>query len=224
MYMDLAPGHLKRSMTPLLLAFVLVVPMVLNAEQRPAPLKTAAPSIPARTQDATGALQKQLVDLKIQVEGLSQAVKKYESWFKYRDALAQMYQEKVDAVIKNSVFLDPSERGYDTITTDTGTFFVSLGKVEPFLDGYRIVLEIGNPYAITFFDLKITIEWNKKIPSDLSNYDAWLKTKRVQDFSDLTELRPGSWTNLPLVLSDTKPDQLGYLQVKLSAKSVRMNR
>ncbi len=200
---------------------LLLLPVLVFAQQKPVPPKATAPTVVA-TPAQVQALQKELDDLKKEVAALRAEVKKQADGFEGRDFLAQLYQKKVDAVIKESVTLDPAENGYGIITIDSGTFFISLEKIEPFLNGYKATLKVGNPYAITFTNVKLNVEWNKKFPKDLANYGEWVKTKHAQEFSDTTVLPPGKWTLFPVVLSDTKPDEVAYLEVKLSVQALRM--
>jgi hypothetical protein len=211
-----------------LIAYLTIPALLLGQQQprppvpKPAAVKPQA-TLPPAIDPGVSALQSQISEMRKELEFLRGEVKKYDSWFEGRDSLAQFYREKVDSVIKQSVTLDPSEKGYGIITTNSGHFFVSLDNVEPFLDGYRIVLRIGNPYAITFRDVRINAAWNKKFPSDISKYNEWAQTRRTQEFSESTELKPASWTTFRLALTETKPDQLGYLEIKLSTAGVRMS-
>lgn len=198
----------------------ILVPIVSFAQQ-PTP-RPAAPR-PTTTESPSSLLQNQISEMRKQIEALREEVKNLDGRLKGSEVIARFHREKVDSVIKNSVLLDPSEKGYGVITTDQGKFFISLDNVEPFLDGYRIVLRIGNPYAITFRDVRISADWNKKMPSDFAKYAEWAESKRTQEFSESTELKPGSWTTFRLALTETKSDQLGYLEVKLTTKGVRMS-
>jgi len=188
---------------PRLCALFVSVPFLLSGQQRP-----------LATPDSVAALQKQVTDLKKQVQSLDQAL----TFF------AQMYREKLDTALAESVALEPGSQKFKVVTTQSGRFFIRLDQVEPFSDGYRVTLAVGNPYGIAFTDTKVTLAWNRKEPSDFLKYGEWLKTKRSQEFSSSTELHPESWTKIPLVLSDTKPDQLGYIEVKLTTGGVRMDR
>ena len=72
------------------------------------------------------ALQKEIDDLKKEMAALRAEVKKHGDWFAGRDFMSQLYRKKVDAVIKESVTLDPAENGYGIITIDSGTLFKRL--------------------------------------------------------------------------------------------------
>jgi len=186
---------------PRLFGLFVAIPFLLSGQQRP-----------VATQDSVAALRKQVTDLKKQVESLDQAL----TFF------AQMYREKLDAALAESVALEPGSQKFKVVTTQSGRFFVRLEQIEPFADGYRVTLAVGNPFGVAFTDTKVTLAWNTKEPSDFLKYGEWLKTKRSQEFSGSTELEPESWTKIPLVLSATKPDQLGYIEVKLTTGGVLM--
>ena len=46
--------------------------------------------------------------------------------------------------------LDPTSTGYAKADSNTGFFLVSCKKVEPYLNGHRVALAIGNPMGIRF--------------------------------------------------------------------------
>ncbi len=186
---------------PRLCALFLAIPLLLSGQPRP-----------AAGQDSIAALQKQVTALKKQVESLDQAL----TFF------AQMYREKLDSALAESVALEPGSQKFKVVTTQSGRFFIRLDEVEPLSNGFRVTLAVGNPYGVAFTDTKVTLAWNRKEPTDFLKYGEWLKTKRSQEFSSSTELQPESWTKIPVVLSDTKPDQLGYIEVKLTTGGVRM--
>jgi len=186
---------------PRLCALFLAIPVLLSGQPRP-----AAP------QDSVAALQKQVTALKKQVESLDQAL----TFF------AQMYREKLDAALAESVALEPGSQKFKVVTTQSGRFFIRIDQVEPFSGGYRVTLAVGNPYGVAFTDTKVTLAWNRKEPSDFLKYEDWLKTKRSEEFGGSTELEPESWTKIPLVLTNTKSDQLGYIEVKLTTGGVLM--
>jgi outer membrane murein-binding lipoprotein Lpp len=52
--------------------------------------------------------------------------------------------------IHRTVFLDATAKGFERIDTDTGSFFISVEDVQPYLDGYKLRLKIGNPSSATF--------------------------------------------------------------------------
>ncbi len=180
-------------------AFLLVFPMVLSAQQRPA-------------QNSVAGMQKEIASLKKQVDALDRELTDF----------ARLYHDKLDSIAAESVVLDPASQKFGVLTTMSGRFFIRLDRIEPLDDGYRVTVAVGNPYEATFIDVKLAIEWNRKMPTDFSKYKDWFKARRTQEFSQTSELRPGSWTTIPLVLADTKADQLGYLEVKLTTAGVKL--
>jgi hypothetical protein len=181
-------------------ALVLVFSVLLSAQP------------PAVAQDSVASLQKQITNLKNQVQALDRELTDF----------ARLYHDKLDNIAAESVVLDPTSQKFGVLTTMSGRFFIRLDQIEPLGDGYRITLAVGNPYEATFIGLKVGLDWNRKMPSDFSKYREWLKGRRSLEVNEGPELRAGSWTTIPLVLHDTKADQLGYLEVKLSTSGVKL--
>ena len=71
--------------------------------------------------------------------------------------------------------------GFMKIESDLAMFFVSVKKVEPYLDGVQVTLNIGNPMYATFTGLETKIEYAKTAYAiDLSSsgtdkYNEWKK-------------------------------------------------
>ena len=181
-------------------ALVLVFPVLLFAQP------------PAAAQDSVASLQKQIANLKSQVQALDRELTDF----------ARLYHDKLDNIAAESVVLEPSSQKFGVLTTMSGRFFIRLDQIEQAGDGYRVTLAVGNPYEATFIGVKLGFEWNRKMPSDFSKYREWAKGGRSLEVSEGPDLRPGSWTTVPLILHDTKADQLGYLEVKLSTSGVKL--
>jgi hypothetical protein len=213
-------------------ALILAFPILLTGQERPAPEPKTANSSASVTQDALAAMEKQIAELKKQVETLNKVAEEYKTRFPWYEDIAAERKEvsELSELLPRSVVLAPSKRGFDAITSKQGTiFYVSLEQVESFLDGYKIILKIGNPYAADFTDPKITLDWNKRVPDSIPDFQKWQaewkKEMRSEEFTNLTDLRAGAWTHIPVVLARTRADELGWLVVrKLSVSGVALTK
>ncbi len=60
---------------------------------------------------------------------------------------------------QQSVQLDPSSEGYSTIRTSQGyRLLVDVVNIEPYADGQKLTLKIGNPHAMSFQGFQLSIE------------------------------------------------------------------
>ena len=128
-----------------------------------------------------------------------------------------------------AVFDAANSTGFSRINTDSGFFLVSLENVEPYLEGFRINLEVGNPLLATYKNLKFQVSWGKKFDSkeaanDPNAYQKWLSGLHSKKISIPDDLAAGAWNKVQLVLSPAKSDELGYIAVKLSTDTASLRR
>jgi len=123
----------------------------------------------------------------------------------------------------DSISLDPTEKGYGRIDTSSGFFLILVGNAEPYLDGYRLHLRIGNPTSARYNGFKLTLTWQKPVPKQKDGesdqefskrWDEWLKAEpREKEFSFTEVLYPSSWNPVSLVVSPATPEELKELQI-----------
>lgn len=119
--------------------------------------------------------------------------------------------------------------GFQRINTSSGFFLVSFKNAEPYLDGYKVTLEIGNPLSATYDGLKFNLTWGKKYNAkDYDNagdgYSKWQAGLKKKEVSILEKLMPGSWNRVSLVMSPAKSDELSYIKVKLSSDTLSLRK
>ena len=107
-------------------------------------------------------------------------------------------------------YITPGSDGYAIIKSDLGYMVVSLDDVQPYANGCRITLCIGNLTSAQVDGATAKLEWgsvdDKGTP--LNGY------ARSRDISFSQALRPGAWTNVPVVLEGVPPTDLGFVRVK----------
>ncbi|MEW6408644.1 MAG: hypothetical protein AB1488_00830 [Nitrospirota bacterium] len=80
---------------------------------------------------------------------------------------------KIEMLIRKSVVLDPSSlKHYERIDTSSGFFLISLEDVTPYLDGYKLILSIGNPSSATYAGFTLRVKWGKRY-YDSGEYLKW---------------------------------------------------
>ncbi|MGI6621047.1 MAG: hypothetical protein ACOX35_06370 [Bacillota bacterium] len=130
----------------------------------------------------------------------------------------------LDVTDGNSVVLDTADKGYGRLDHNNGFFLISVDSVEPYLDGQRVTLNIGNPLNATFNGFTATITWGKAIPQE-ADVDAWLDwggSLRDQTFQMLDTLSPGRWNKVSFVLPGTAPDEARYLRISITTDVVSL--
>jgi hypothetical protein len=115
-----------------------------------------------------------------------------------------------------TVVLDASSKYYERIDTDMGFFFIRLLDVRQFLDGYKLVFNIGNPTSAIYRDFSLTIKWGKKYQSEeWKSVIEWMKSLQSKSESFTSDLKPGHWNKVEIIISPARPDELGYIEISM---------
>lgn len=132
----------------------------------------------------------------------------------------------------DNIFIDVSEKGFDRIDANLGTFFIVLDDVQPYADGYKISLRIGNPHFIKYSGIKMKVEWGKRRPPSpnpadfpkegeflpkytewMQSEDEWKKQSKTKELSFVETLEAGAWTKIEITLSPATKEEIGHLRL-----------
>lgn len=109
---------------------------------------------------------------------------------------------QVGGLTDGTAYVGTEDKGYSVAQTKYGTFTVVCRNLSPYLDGYKAQLAIGNLTTARFNGAKIAFQWGE----DLS------KNKEV---SVTNSFLPGRYTNLDVVLTPAKPEDVKTFSVAL---------
>lgn len=139
-----------------------------------------------------------------------------------------------------TAIIDPSGKGYATLDSGKGILLISCEDAQPYLDGYRVRLRIGNPLYMQFSGFKLTFKTGRRppvMPTESNTkqgelgaaFEKWQKdTQEWRDSlqqseeSFTEELAAGSWTIVEATLANKKPEDIGYMEVSISTSSVSL--
>ena len=127
----------------------------------------------------------------------------------------------------SKVYLDTSSKGFQRLDTNCGTFWVMLDNVEPYSNGYKFVLSIGNPYYAIFSGMKTLARWGPAFDGnvsekDVSAYEAWEKTLKEKEGTVTHALRPGTWNKMTVILAPAKQEDLAYVEFSMTVEQVKL--
>ncbi|HVX56940.1 MAG TPA: hypothetical protein VHA37_04360 [Candidatus Saccharimonadales bacterium] len=119
--------------------------------------------------------------------------------------------------LSHMVSIDPTEqKGYVAVAVPAGSLLLSVRNVEPYLDGYKLNLDIGNPTTATFPGCALYSEW-----AGATNGDGSLvSTSKHEHINE--RLLPGQWTSTEITVSPASLQQLKTLKLRLSAPTLEM--
>ncbi|HWE51412.1 MAG TPA: hypothetical protein VG273_16590 [Bryobacteraceae bacterium] len=129
----------------------------------------------------------------------------------------------LESQLPKSVEFDPASPGpYLRIDGGSAPLLISLGTVEPYLDGYKFTVLIGNPTTATFNGFELTAKWAPRLGAepDADALMKWFDSQRSKTFSRTEALPPGRWTAVDLIVPTTKPQQFGWLELSIALDQI----
>lgn len=121
--------------------------------------------------------------------------------------------------------------GYGRIDANVGSFAVKIEGIEPYGDGVRVQLQIGNLSSATFNGGALDVSWGPRSPAfeggDTTywrRFYAWRGALSTDTIRFTDRLRPGAWNDVGIVLPATRSDEFGYLTVGISTDQISLGR
>jgi hypothetical protein len=132
--------------------------------------------------------------------------------------------------------MNPAEKGYGIARNEYGVFPVLVEDAQPYLDGYKVRLRIGNLTAATITGVSLEITYGLREPDfpvgnqrlsptevlkarqDYVEHLAQnLKQQRTLSVNAENDFLPASWNIVDVVISPAKPEELGRLAIMVKA-------
>jgi hypothetical protein len=125
-----------------------------------------------------------------------------------------------------SAWIDPASRGFEMVDTSIGTLLVSCQAVRPYLDGSQVDLRLGNPMFAGLSGFTLKLKWGPRSEGKAGDaqHEAWLKSLKSTEVKFTKELEAGRWNLAQVVLSETPPDRLGAIFLKIAADVVSLKK
>jgi hypothetical protein len=107
-------------------------------------------------------------------------------------------------------YLTPGADGYSTIRFDLGVLTIAIDDIQPFANGSKVTLRIGNPLATKINGLKATIDWGEVDEKGGPKNE----TGKSKEIIFTEQLPSGAWARVNLVLDGVKTEKLGFIRVR----------
>jgi hypothetical protein len=114
-----------------------------------------------------------------------------------------------------SAELDPASKSYGIAKTNLGNLLISVDNIQPYGDGYKLKLLVGNPNMTTYDGAKLKVQWAEKPQWGQQGFDGqkWNASIQSKDVDIPNNLLPGAWNPVEIVISPATAAQTGYLSV-----------
>lgn len=94
-------------------------------------------------------------------------------------------------------------------------FLVACERIEPYLEGYKLTLSLGNPHTVTFSNLNGSVGYGD------TGARAWVQTK---DWSTVGGAKAGSWTSVTVAITPAEAKDLRYVYLTFSVGAASLAR
>jgi TolA-binding protein len=207
----------------------IAVVLLMFSLQAPAQTAPKAHSSAAVASQSQSQNPKELAQLRGRIAALEQQLSDLNAKFKKLDATVSV--QGATLTLKQNkhseIHIDPSDHNYQRLDFDSGLFLVSLKDIQPYLNGYKVALEIGNPSGATYRGAKFKCTWSKPYNweqfSDAS-YQAWLASVHSTVIDVTTVLEPVTWNQVELTLIPATVEELSNLSLSIDTNTLSLRR
>ena len=112
----------------------------------------------------------------------------------------------------DSASITTEPQGSQTLKTPVGNLLFSTKKVEPYLDGYKITAQIGNPTTADIANFDLILTTYKNITNNFETLHS--VTNNI-----VTELKSGSWNYVDFVMAPATIEEVRNATVSIKAKT-----
>ena len=161
-------------------------------------------------EDDGNTLAEEVASLRREVDSLALSVANGElSLADIRDLKGRLDQFEYQQAAEYMVTFTPSSEGYQIIETAMGSLTVDLRGINPYANGVRINLRIGNPLSGSLDGVKFQVSYGevdeRGLPKRTEN--------RTKEVSLEKPLIAGAFSDLRIVLENISPKNLGFVSV-----------
>jgi uncharacterized coiled-coil protein SlyX len=142
---------------------------------------------------------------------------------------------------ESPAIVDPASKGYSISRNEYGAFPVIIEDAQPYLDGYKVKIKVGNLTAATMTGIQLELVYGIRDPvfptydANLGNdenvknyYKYWStvennkKGRRMLSVDAGKELAPASWTIVEAIIAQSNPEDLGRIEVRVKIAGVKL--
>lgn len=162
-----------------------------------------------------------------EISKLKATVETMQAKIRSLDAVLSLVSKRTLSIVGNTLNLDPASlKSYEPIQVGNGFILLaSIEDVEPYVDGVRVTLELGNPQSVAFNGCEIKSRYGPRYDFQKYNeksYTKWQAAVQAKSETFVAVLRSGVWNVISLALPNIKPSEFGYFEVEIKTSSVSL--
>lgn len=123
----------------------------------------------------------------------------------------------------DSAYLDPSAPNkYSRADSNNGSFIISIDNIQPYVDGQKVTLDIGNLFDASYTGFSLTVVYGPRMPTDPAGMTDWNKSLKKLDQDFTQTLYAGTWNKIDVVLAPLKAEEFGYLNIVIHTNQISL--
>jgi hypothetical protein len=130
-------------------------------------------------------------------------------------------KDRIERDWTRSANINPDDKSYQRIDADVATLFVSTESVDPYLDGYKVKLKIGNPTTADFNGFTLTSFWGPTYTPNLT-VEAYESAQKSRTNTCPNTLLSGYWTPVEIVLAPANADEIRNAKFSIKLNAIKL--
>ena len=122
---------------------------------------------------------------------------------------------------------DPTSKGYQRIDTTLVPLFIAVRNLTPYLDGYKMTIEIANPYNMTFDGFQVSCNWGtsfKYSKGAVTNYAEVAASQKKLDERQTAVLASGWWNPVELTITPATAEEIKNVWISIKPDAINLHR
>jgi hypothetical protein len=168
-------------------------------------------------------LRSQVKDLRKMLDDLDNKQKEWSIHFHERlrndllDLSVKLHFLEFKVESDESIIIEPTSKNFDIIKTRIGAFLVKVISIAPYLNGYKIELNIGNIYTARFSGLSIKVKWGESYDEDrFSDHEKWEQSLNIKTFNFTEPIMAGKWNKIDFIIAPATAEQISFIELTLN--------
>ncbi|HLX94547.1 MAG TPA: hypothetical protein VKU37_02260 [Verrucomicrobiae bacterium] len=120
--------------------------------------------------------------------------------------------------------LDPTSKSYQPIDTSLMPLLVSVEDLTPYLDGYKVKIQIGNPYSMEFNGLHISCKWGIPLKYNsntvTTNYTEYVSSQKTKEYDQPEALYSGQWNTVELTIIPATAEEIQNVTISIAPNQI----
>jgi hypothetical protein len=137
-------------------------------------------------------------------------------------AVTQMKLSAVEASVVDTPAIVRTDGDHFSVARHSlGAATVSVQSVEPYLEGFKVVFQLGNLTTADLEDVKVKVQWGKPGWFEQASKEAPVGQLKEKTLTGAT-LRAGAYSSVEVVIAPAAPDEVRQLSVSLDPGAVSL--